>query len=56
MIFETVATGGCRSYVIGREESCAAAIVPFMSLGELKARLESGTDDLVVLDVRERIH
>src|SRR5271169_3467600 len=32
----------------------AAAIVPFMSLGELRARLESGKDDLTVLDVRER--
>ena len=27
MIFETVATGGCRSYLIGCEESCAAALV-----------------------------
>jgi glyoxylase-like metal-dependent hydrolase (beta-lactamase superfamily II)/rhodanese-related sulfurtransferase len=32
----------------------AAAIVPFMSLGELKACLESRTSDLMVLDVRER--
>jgi rhodanese-related sulfurtransferase len=28
--------------------------VPFMSLAELKARVEAGEDDLVVLDVRER--
>jgi glyoxylase-like metal-dependent hydrolase (beta-lactamase superfamily II)/rhodanese-related sulfurtransferase len=27
MIFKTVATGGCRSYVIGCEESCAAVLV-----------------------------
>jgi glyoxylase-like metal-dependent hydrolase (beta-lactamase superfamily II)/rhodanese-related sulfurtransferase len=27
MIFEAVASGGCRSYVIGCEESCAAALV-----------------------------
>jgi glyoxylase-like metal-dependent hydrolase (beta-lactamase superfamily II)/rhodanese-related sulfurtransferase len=32
----------------------AAASVPFMSLGELKMCLESGKDDLIVLDVRER--
>ncbi len=27
MIFETVASGGCRSYVIGCEDSCAAALI-----------------------------
>jgi glyoxylase-like metal-dependent hydrolase (beta-lactamase superfamily II)/rhodanese-related sulfurtransferase len=27
MIFETVPTGGCRSYVIGCEETCAAALI-----------------------------
>jgi glyoxylase-like metal-dependent hydrolase (beta-lactamase superfamily II)/rhodanese-related sulfurtransferase len=32
----------------------AAASVPFMSLGELKMCLESGREDLIVLDVRER--
>jgi len=32
----------------------AAAIVPFMSLTERKRRLDSGKDDLVLLDVRER--
>ncbi len=32
----------------------ASARVPFMSLGELNARIESGIDDLIVLDVRER--
>jgi glyoxylase-like metal-dependent hydrolase (beta-lactamase superfamily II)/rhodanese-related sulfurtransferase len=34
--------------------SDAAAIVPFMSLAELKLRLESQGHDLVLLDVRER--
>src|SRR5439155_19099507 len=32
----------------------AAARVPFMSLAELKARVEAADDDLIVLDVRER--
>lgn len=32
----------------------AAAAVPFMSLAELKVRIETGTDELLVLDVRER--
>lgn len=32
----------------------AAAIVPFMSLAELKTRVEDAQDDLIVLDVRER--
>jgi rhodanese-related sulfurtransferase len=32
----------------------ASAGVPFMSLGELNARIESRSDDLIVLDVRER--
>jgi glyoxylase-like metal-dependent hydrolase (beta-lactamase superfamily II)/rhodanese-related sulfurtransferase len=32
----------------------ATAAVPFMSLAELKTRVETGTNELVVLDVRER--
>src|SRR5207237_1346483 len=32
----------------------AAAAVPFMSLAELKARVEAGDTELIVLDVRER--
>jgi glyoxylase-like metal-dependent hydrolase (beta-lactamase superfamily II)/rhodanese-related sulfurtransferase len=32
----------------------ASACVPFMSLAELKARVEAAEDDLIVLDVRER--
>jgi glyoxylase-like metal-dependent hydrolase (beta-lactamase superfamily II)/rhodanese-related sulfurtransferase len=31
----------------------AAASVPFMSLEELKSRLETGDDELIILDVRE---
>jgi len=27
MLFETVSTGGCRSYVVGCEETCAAALI-----------------------------
>ena len=27
MIFETVAAGGCRSYLIGCEETCSAAVI-----------------------------
>lgn len=32
----------------------AAAVVPFMSLSELRSRVEDGDDDLILLDVRER--
>jgi rhodanese-related sulfurtransferase len=32
----------------------AAAVVPFMSLAELKNRIDSGACDLIILDVRER--
>ena len=32
----------------------AAAMVPFMSLAELKSRIEAGEADLIVIDVRER--
>jgi len=32
----------------------AAALVPFMSMSELKRRLDAGAEGLVVLDVRER--
>jgi rhodanese-related sulfurtransferase len=34
--------------------SDAAAVVPFMSLSELKAQLEHRKGELIVLDVRER--
>jgi glyoxylase-like metal-dependent hydrolase (beta-lactamase superfamily II)/rhodanese-related sulfurtransferase len=32
----------------------ASAVVPFMSLMELKAHIDSGANDLLILDVRER--
>jgi glyoxylase-like metal-dependent hydrolase (beta-lactamase superfamily II)/rhodanese-related sulfurtransferase len=32
----------------------AAAVVPFMPLAELKARVEAGANEFVILDVRER--
>jgi rhodanese-related sulfurtransferase len=32
----------------------AAATVPFMSLEELRSRLEAGDNELIILDVRER--
>jgi glyoxylase-like metal-dependent hydrolase (beta-lactamase superfamily II)/rhodanese-related sulfurtransferase len=32
----------------------AAAVVPFMSLGDLDARVRAGDADLIILDVRER--
>jgi glyoxylase-like metal-dependent hydrolase (beta-lactamase superfamily II)/rhodanese-related sulfurtransferase len=32
----------------------AAAVVPFMSLAELKTHVDAGADDLLILDVRER--
>jgi glyoxylase-like metal-dependent hydrolase (beta-lactamase superfamily II)/rhodanese-related sulfurtransferase len=32
----------------------AAAIVPFMSMAELRRRVEGGDNDIIVLDVRER--
>ncbi|MBC5766113.1 MBL fold metallo-hydrolase [Ramlibacter albus] len=32
----------------------AAALVPFISMGQLRTRVEAGEKDLVVLDVRER--
>ena len=32
----------------------AAAVVPFMSVAELKTRVEAGANELVILDVRER--
>jgi hypothetical protein len=27
MIFESISSGGCRSYLVGCEESCAAALI-----------------------------
>jgi len=32
----------------------AAAVVPFMSMAELRSRIDAGANDLIVLDVREK--
>jgi glyoxylase-like metal-dependent hydrolase (beta-lactamase superfamily II)/rhodanese-related sulfurtransferase len=47
MIFETVATGGCRSYLIGCEETCAAALID---------PEQSQVDRYVALAARDGLH
>jgi glyoxylase-like metal-dependent hydrolase (beta-lactamase superfamily II)/rhodanese-related sulfurtransferase len=53
-ITEALRTNMSGGKTVAQMLSEAAAVVPFMSLAELKASLESGKDDLIVLDVRER--
>jgi glyoxylase-like metal-dependent hydrolase (beta-lactamase superfamily II)/rhodanese-related sulfurtransferase len=53
-ITEALRTNMSGGKTVAQMLSEAAATVPFMSLVELKACLESGKDDLIVLDVRER--
>jgi glyoxylase-like metal-dependent hydrolase (beta-lactamase superfamily II)/rhodanese-related sulfurtransferase len=53
-VTEALRTNMSGGKTVAQMLSEAAATVPFMSLGELKACLESGKGDLVVLDVRER--
>jgi glyoxylase-like metal-dependent hydrolase (beta-lactamase superfamily II)/rhodanese-related sulfurtransferase len=53
-VTEALRTNMSGGKTVAQMLSEAAAIVPFMSLGELKAYVESGRDDLTVLDVRER--
>jgi glyoxylase-like metal-dependent hydrolase (beta-lactamase superfamily II)/rhodanese-related sulfurtransferase len=53
-VTEALRTNMSGGKTVAQMLSEAAASVPFMSLAELKGRLESGTDDLLVLDVRER--
>jgi len=53
-VTEALRTNMTGGKTVAQMLSEAAAIVPFMSLGELRARLESGRDDMIVLDVRER--
>jgi glyoxylase-like metal-dependent hydrolase (beta-lactamase superfamily II)/rhodanese-related sulfurtransferase len=53
-ITEALRTNMSGGKTVAQMLSEAAAAVPFMSLVELKACLESGKDDLIVLDVRER--
>lgn len=53
-ITEALRTNMTGGKTVAQMLSEAAAIVPFMSLAELKTRIESGANDLIVLDVRER--
>jgi glyoxylase-like metal-dependent hydrolase (beta-lactamase superfamily II)/rhodanese-related sulfurtransferase len=53
-ITEALRTNMSGGKTVARLLSEAAATVPFMSLAELKTRVEAGRDDLIVLDVRER--
>jgi len=53
-VTEALRTNMTGGKTVAQMLSEAAAIVPFMSLRELKACLESRTGDLIVLDVRER--
>ena len=53
-ITEALRTNMSGGKTVAQMLSEAAAMVPFMSLAELKAYVESGRNDLTVLDVRER--
>lgn len=53
-VTEALRTNMTGGKTVAQMLSEAAAMVPFMSLGQLKACLESGMSDLIVLDVRER--
>ena len=53
-VTEALRTNMSGGKTVAQMLSEAAAIVPFMSLGELKLRLKSGAGDILILDVRER--
>ncbi|WP_372527490.1 MBL fold metallo-hydrolase [Piscinibacter sp.] len=53
-ITEALRTNMSGGKTVAQLLSEAAATVPFMSLAELKARVEAAEADLIVLDVRER--
>src|ERR1700722_7039230 len=53
-VTEALRTNMTGGKTVAQMLSDAAAIVPFMSLAELKANLESRRAELIVLDVRER--
>ena len=53
-ITEALRTNMTGGKTVAQMLSEASEGVPFMSLGELNARVESGVNDLIVLDVRER--
>src|ERR1700680_1650087 len=53
-VTEALRTNMTGGKTVAQMLSEAAAVVPFMSFGELKACLESRKDELAILDVRER--
>ena len=53
-VTEALRTNMSGGKTVSQMLSEAAAMVPFMSLAELRACVESRKDDLIVLDVRER--
>jgi len=53
-ITEALRTNMSGGKTVSQLLAAAAATVPFMSLAELKTRVEAAEDDLIVLDVRER--
>jgi glyoxylase-like metal-dependent hydrolase (beta-lactamase superfamily II)/rhodanese-related sulfurtransferase len=53
-VTEALRTNMSGGKTVSQMLSEAAAMVPFMALAELKAWVESGKEELIVLDVRER--
>src|SRR5258708_5420932 len=53
-VTEALRTNMSGGKTVAQMLSDAAASVPFMSMAQLKANIENGRDDMVVLDVRER--
>src|ERR1700684_471095 len=53
-VTEALRTNMTGGKTVAQMLSEASASVPFMSLGDLNARIESGSKELIVLDVRER--
>ena len=51
---EALRTNMCGGKTVSQMLAEAEAIVPFMSLAELKSRLDGSNNDVIVLDVRER--
>jgi glyoxylase-like metal-dependent hydrolase (beta-lactamase superfamily II)/rhodanese-related sulfurtransferase len=53
-ITEALRTNMSGGKTVARMLADAAAVIPFMSLAELQARVAAGAQELVILDVRER--
>lgn len=53
-VTEALRTNMSGGKTVAQMLSDAAATVPFMSLAQLKANIESGREEMIVLDVRER--